>query len=373
MTESQDRALEGFSIVLTGDRRSEEFTASFTRRGAQVLQAPVLRIIPLVDDQELRAATERVIAEPPDVVIATTAIGFRGWIEAADAADMAPDLLRVLAKAELLARGPKAKGAIRAAGLTESWAAESETTTEVVDRLVAEGVAGRRVVMQLHGLTDQSLLTRLTQAGAELSTVAVYRWGPSPNPAAVMRAFDAIVARTTDAVVFTSAPGAQAFLDTARNAGRLMDVLTALRHDVVSAAVGPITAGPLEAVGLQPLVPDRFRLGALVRALSDHLESDRIRVVPTHGGVLQLRGQAARLDAEPLVLSPAPMAMLRMLATRPGDVYDRAQLLTGLPGSGDLHAVEMAVARLRSALGTDPARVVQTVVKRGYRLNTMGS
>ena len=38
-----------------------------------------------------------------------------------------------------------------------------------------------------------------------------------------------------------------------------------------------------------------------------------------------------------------------------------------LPGRGnDEHAVETAVARLRSALG-DP-RLVQTVVKRGYRL-----
>ena len=45
----------------------------------------------------------------------------------------------------------------------------------------------------------------------------------------------------------------------------------------------------------------------------------------------------------------------------------RSALLAALPGgSGDEHAVEMAVARLRGALG-DP-KIVQTVVKRGYRL-----
>ena len=45
----------------------------------------------------------------------------------------------------------------------------------------------------------------------------------------------------------------------------------------------------------------------------------------------------------------------------------RAELLVGLPGrSTDEHAVETAVARLRTALGSP--NLIQTVVKRGYRL-----
>ena len=45
----------------------------------------------------------------------------------------------------------------------------------------------------------------------------------------------------------------------------------------------------------------------------------------------------------------------------------RGDLLRALPGSGtDEHAVETAMARLRSALGAP--RLIQTVVKRGHRL-----
>ncbi len=48
-------------------------------------------------------------------------------------------------------------------------------------------------------------------------------------------------------------------------------------------------------------------------------------------------------------------------------VVSRADLLASLPGgSGDPHAVETAIARLRCHLGAPKA--VQTVVKRGYRL-----
>ncbi|NED73222.1 uroporphyrinogen-III synthase, partial [Streptomyces sp. SID9944] len=52
---------------------------------------------------------------------------------------------------------------------------------------------------------------------------------------------------------------------------------------------------------------------------------------------------------------------------RPGWVVARGELLRALPGAGrDEHAVETAMARLRTSLGTP--KLIQTVVKRGYRL-----
>lgn len=61
------------------------------------------------------------------------------------------------------------------------------------------------------------------------------------------------------------------------------------------------------------------------------------------------------------------MTVLRKLIVRPGQVVSRRELLSLTPGDGnDEHAVEVAVGRLRAALG-DP-KIVLTVVKRGYRL-----
>jgi uroporphyrinogen-III synthase len=73
------------------------------------------------------------------------------------------------------------------------------------------------------------------------------------------------------------------------------------------------------------------------------------------------------MDGELRELPPNGMTVLRTLARRPGRVVSRAELLAALPGRGvDEHAVEPAVARLRAALGHP--KLVQTVVKRGYRL-----
>ena len=61
-------------------------------------------------------------------------------------------------------------------------------------------------------------------------------------------------------------------------------------------------------------------------------------------------------------------AVLQRLAHAPGEVVSREELLRVLPGeSCDPHAAEVAVGRLREALGAPG--VIRTVVKRGYALN----
>ena len=84
MTEPEVPPLSGYTVGVTAARRAEEFSALLERRGATVVHAPAIRIVPLVDDTELFAATRAVIADPVDVVVATTGIGFRGWVEAAE-------------------------------------------------------------------------------------------------------------------------------------------------------------------------------------------------------------------------------------------------------------------------------------------------
>jgi uroporphyrinogen-III synthase len=47
-------------------------------------------------------------------------------------------------------------------------------------------------------------------------------------------------------------------------------------------------------------------------------------------------------------------------------VVSRRELTAALPSGGEEHAVETAIGRLRTSLGE--GKLVQTVVKRGYRL-----
>jgi uroporphyrinogen-III synthase len=356
-------ALSGYTVGVSADRRRDELADLLEHRGARVVLAPALRIVPMADDAELRAATRSCLATPPDVVLVDTGAGMRGWLEAADGWGLGAPLRAVLARAYLVAHGPRARAAVRSAGLRDHWSPEGEGYEEVVAHLAARGLAGLIVAVQLYGASRPGSTDALAATGARVVEVPVCRWAPPADPAPLDRLVDLVTARLVDAVAFTSAPAVAALLRAAGPARE--EVVAAMRTGVLAACVGPVTAEPLREYGVPVVAPARARLSALVRTIVEELPQ-RAVTLRVSGHAITLRGHAAVLDGELRPLAPAPMAVLRALAAAPGRVLSRAALLRTLPRGADEHAVEMAVARLRAGLG-EPG-IVQTVVKRGYRL-----
>ncbi|MEU3872375.1 MULTISPECIES: uroporphyrinogen-III synthase [Streptomyces] len=372
--------LTGFTVGVTADRRREELTALLGRRGATVVAVPALRIVTLSDDALLRRATEECLAGL-DYVIATTGVGWRGWMSAAEGWGLGGALVTVCRQAALVSRGPKAAGALRASGLRETYAPESEALDDVLAWLLAKDLRGRRIAVQEHGGALPEFTAALRERGAHVVAVPVYRWGPPQDPGALRRLVEQTARREVHALPFTSAPAIEAFLAAAQESGRRAEVLDALRGEVLSVCIGPVCARPLLAADVPCVWPDRGRLGALVRTLVAELTVRGRREIPTAAGPLVLQGAAVLAGGTALRLPPVPAAVLRALAERPGTVLSRGELLRAVwgggtspgPGAGgrsrvpDEHAVEAAVGRLRGALGAHGA-VVQTVTKRGYRL-----
>jgi uroporphyrinogen-III synthase len=359
--------LEGFRVGVTSDRRSEDLIAALERRGAQVMHAPVLKIAPVDEDLALLRDTRNVIAGLPDITLITTAYGMRRWMETADASGLGEELMAALAQTRIFVRGPKARGAVRAAGLDDVGISDDERTSTLVDMLLAEGVAGQTVAVQLHGYTDVHQLDRLRGAGARVLTATPYRWvKPHEAHDRVPKLIDAVIARQLDVVTFTSAPAVDALLSTAHELGNAEALLDAFRCGVVTAAVGPVTAQPLLDAGITPIVPERFRMGALIRLVCEHLALNHVRRLDTRSGNVELRGRSLRIDGEPVEIAPAPLLLLRALLGAGGAVLSRESLAELLELRGSVHALDMTVSRLRSSL--PDGKLVETVVKRGYRI-----
>ena len=263
--------LVGRRIVLTAQRRAEQLASALERHGAKIVHAPTLSVIPHIDDPELVTRTRELIEARPDIVVVTTGVGFTGWGDVAEAAGLHEEWHSMLAGARIYARGPKARGAIQAAGLRAHWVAESETSAEIQQVLLGEGVDGQRIAVQHHGAGADGLDEAFAAAGADVRSLVIYRWGPAPDPAAVVDAVRIVAERRCDAVAFTSAPGAAAFLTAADEQELLPAVIEAFNESVVAAAVGDVTASPLHEQGIRTVIPERFRLGALARVLISEL------------------------------------------------------------------------------------------------------
>ncbi|MEV8040983.1 uroporphyrinogen-III synthase [Arthrobacter sp. NPDC080082] len=361
-----DQPLEGFRIGVTSHRRSQDLIEALERRGAEVLHAPALKIAPAQEDHRLIEDSRAIIEARPQLCIATTAYGMRRWCEAADSFGIGDQLLETLAATRMFVRGPKARGAVRAAGLADVGISSDETTATLVDMLLAEGVRGKTVAVQLHGYTDVRQLERLRMSGANVMTVTPYRWVKPEGAGRLPKLIEAACNGSLDVLTFTSAPAVDALWSTAHEMGLYKQLVAALKTTVATAVVGPITAQPLVDAGVQPLVPERFRMGALIRLVCEHLALNHVRRLDTAAGAVELRGRSLRIDGEPVELAPAPLLLMRALLGAGGAVLSRESLSELLELRGSVHALDMTVSRLRSAL--PDASLVETVVKRGYRL-----
>ena len=300
----------------------------------------------------------------------TTGIGFRGWIEAADAARARRAARRRCSRARGSSRADPRRAARSRPPGSPPTGSPSPRRAPRSPRCCSTRASP--------GATSPSSTTAPARTGwtrrspprvPGVRSLVVYRWGPPPDPAVVTASVRGVAAGEIDAVVFTSAPGAHAWLEAADDGGRRRRRSRALarRGSVVMAAVGPITAKPLQDRGIEPLVPDRGRLGALVR---DARRALRRAPGPADRSRARSRCTAATavLDGHVLALTP----------TRP-----RGAPAAGRRGRGRGAAGPGAgrAARRLAATRTPPrwpsrgcatrpaaAQLIRTVVKRGYRL-----
>ena len=362
--------LDGFVVGITADRRWEEQAELLRRRGADVLHGPVIKTLPLGPEDGLRRATDAVIMRPPDILIANTGIGMRAWFAAAESWGIGEALLGALSEADILARGPKASGAVHQAGLVVWKRAASERLSEVCEMAIEHGVAGKRVAFQRHGDDAPELIAALEDAGAEVEEIPVYNWKVPDDHGPVLRLIRAAIAGNVHALTFTSAPAVRNLIAIADEHDLLEPMLGALNSGLVVACVGPVCSGAaLDAGIVAPVVPAKARLGPLILEMAEVLVTrSRTLVVGPHEVVL--RGCAVTIDGTAISLSDRERGVIQLLANRPGVVIPKGEMLRLVWGeaSADPHVVEVTVARLRTRLGAVGASIV-SVPRRGYYLD----
>jgi uroporphyrinogen-III synthase len=358
--------LSGFRIGVTAHRRAEEQAELLRRRGADVLLAPVVCTRPFDDDRRLRDATDVLLSRPPDLVVATTGIGIRSWFAATESWGIDGALRATLGSARIVARGPKAAAALLGVGVPSTDNEPSERLDCLVDRLVAEGINGQRIALQLYGEDVPWAVDRLTSAGAEVISVPVYTWTTADSLGPAHQLLDQVVTGQLDAVTFTSAAAVRTLADLADRAGIGAELRAALSSTALAACVGPITDEAATAVGFQErCTPQRGRLGLMVRVLARDLHA-RHRHLRAGDTEFVLHGTVVWTSKEQIALTDAERALLAVLAERPGAVVSRTALRHRVWADNcNDPTVDQGISRLRKTL-RPIGLSVDVVTRRGW-------
>ncbi len=365
--ETDPYSLAGYAVGITADRRWEEQAELLARRGATVLHGPTIKTLPLGSAEDLRRATEQVILEPPDIVVANTGIGMRAWLSAAESWGLGEALHGALDSSSIFARGPKASAAAHQAGLEVTARAASELMSELIELIIATDISGKRVAFQCHGDDSPLAISALKDAGANVIEIPIYRWILPESSFAAETLIQAIVNHSVHAVTFTSAPAVRNLLLIATEMGLEHQVRSALSSAVLAVMVGPVCAAAAKEVGISScIVPEKYRLGPMIRALSDSLLSDKRPM--TLGSVpLIQQGTKVTVDGNQTTLSAREASLLAVLLARRPQVISKRELLTLVwNGEGEEHVVEVTIARLRAKLGRAAAGII-SIPRRGYR------
>ncbi|HVA73834.1 MAG TPA: uroporphyrinogen-III synthase [Acidimicrobiales bacterium] len=271
-----DQPLAGRVVGITAERRAEDQALLFRRLGADVVLAPTMHTRPLADPDGLRRVTVQLIDEPPDFLVANTGMGIRTWMEAAAEWGMQGALVDSFRRSKVAARGPKAAGAISSSKLKVWWRSPTEQLTEVAGHLVETGVAGKRIAFQLHGDEQAGFVSGLEAAGATVIPVPVYEWSvPAGHGAdAALALIERSCAGEIDAITFTAGPQVRNLFVIAEEHGhstKLAEAFGQMRP--VAGCIGPVCASVARDEGIiDPVVPDNWRLGSLVKTVAASLQ-----------------------------------------------------------------------------------------------------
>lgn len=254
-------------VVAFESRRAREMEKLISRLGGVPIAAPSMREIPLERIEAPVTFAKELQAGRVDVLVLLTGVGTRMLVQLASRHLDQEELMAALRRVAKVARGPKPVAALKELGLTPDLTVPEPNTWRDLVAALRENlpVEGKRVVVQEYGQPNPDLVAALEQAGAEVSTVAIYRWGLPEDLTPLRRAIAAIAEGNADVALFTSAQQVRHLFQVAAEEGKEAPLRDGL-CTVLIGSIGPTTTAALRAAGLVPdYEPDSPKMANLVR------------------------------------------------------------------------------------------------------------
>ena len=259
----------GLRVLSLESRRAKEMEALVLRYQGEPFVAPSVKEKPMEDNAEVFAWAERLFAGDFDLAVFMTGVGLGYLKDALLTRHPVERLSAALNKLTIVCRGPKPAVLLHELGVkARIQIPEPNTWREIVPVLASR--TERRITIQEYGKPNLEFVEALKALGAQVSSVAIYRWDFPDDLGPLEEAVRRIASRQADVLIFTTSIQLVHLLETAVRLGLEAEVRQALAQDLALASVGPIMTAALVEQGLEPdIVPAHPKMGILVRAAAE--------------------------------------------------------------------------------------------------------
>jgi len=254
--------LFGKTVMITRARpQGREMKEMLTTLGAAVIEAPAIEIRPPENPGAVDEALRRL--GDFDLVVLTSANGAEAFVAACRRLGLDG---RALGRAKVAAVGPATASALARHFITADIVPQTFTTRALGEAIRSSlELSGRRVLLARADIAEAALGESLRSAGAEVTEVCLYR---TVRPAGLDEPSRAAIReRRLDWIAFASSSAVRNFVSLVQELQENESVgqlLAAVRL----AAIGPVTAEAIRAVGLVPtVVAEEHTARGLVEAI----------------------------------------------------------------------------------------------------------
>ncbi len=264
---------EGFGnlrVLSLESRRSREMGLLITNHGGQATVVASTREVPSGPNAEESAFARGLVQGQFQVVIFMTGVGTRALAHAIDPECSRERLVAGLNQLAVIARGPKPVAVLREFGVNVTLTVpEPNTWREILGALDQKAqtipLKGAHVAVQEHGVPSRELYAGLTERGAQVFPVPVYKWAPPEDAEPLRAAIRDLALGKFDVVLFTSSVQIHHLFRFADEMGQREEAANALRRTVIG-SIGPVTSETLREYGITAdLEPSHPKMGFLVK------------------------------------------------------------------------------------------------------------
>jgi uroporphyrinogen III methyltransferase/synthase len=252
------KPLFGKRIMVTRNRSQARRTrAELERYGAEVIEFPTIRILPVADYGELDREINRLSSY--DWVGFTSANGVRHVFARLEQLGLDT---RAFYGVEVFAIGPATAEEARRHGLLVDFVPQCYTTEAAADELARfdPEMGNKKMLLLRADIAGDAMVRRLSETGAQITEVDAYRVVPEEQ--VPDRARQALSNGEVDVVMFTSSSTVKGFDHLVGQAGFTIPA------DVKLASIGPVTSRTVEELGYKVSVEaDEHTIPALVDAI----------------------------------------------------------------------------------------------------------